>query len=111
MPPVIPSTLCLQRNRTSACVIAPNRLITGVPVASNGGGGVQLQLEGTIERTNSLPELGDGGGEVGGVGGQPESFVLADRVLDAAVGVPRLIAFGPRQLGLETLQRQKEQRV
>lgn len=54
-----------------------------------------------------FPELGDGGGEVGEVGevgGQPEGFVLAVGVLDAAVGVPRLIAPGPGQLWLETLE-------
>jgi len=58
---------------------------------------------------NSLPELGDGGGEVGGVGGQPEGFVLAEGVLDAAVGVPGLVALGPGQLRLETLQRGAEE--
>lgn len=60
---------------------------------------------------NSLPELGDRGGEVGevgGVGSQPEGFVLAVGVLDAAVGVPGLIALGPRQLRLKTLEPAKK---
>lgn len=53
---------------------------------------------------NSLPELGDGGGEVGGVGSQPKGFVLAVGVLDAAIGVPGLFALGPGQLRLKTLK-------
>ena len=53
---------------------------------------------------NSLPELGDGGGEVGGVGSQPEGFVLAVGVLDAAIGVPGLFALSPGQLRLKTLK-------
>ncbi len=56
---------------------------------------------------NSLPELGDGGGEVGGVGSQPKGFVLAVGVLDAAIGVPGLIAFGPGKLRLKTLTHEK----
>ena len=59
---------------------------------------------------NSLPELGDGGGEVGGVGSQPKGFVLAVGVLDAAIGVPGLIALGPGQLRLETLKPIKKSR-
>lgn len=59
---------------------------------------------------NSLPELGDGGGEVqvGGVGSHPKGFVLADGVLDAAIGVPGLIALGPGQLRPKTLKRKTE---
>lgn len=61
---------------------------------------------------NSLPELGDGGGEVGGVGSQPEGFVLAVGVLDAAIGVPGLIALGPGQLRLKTLKhKNKKSRI
>lgn len=62
---------------------------------------------------NSLPKLGDGGGEVevGGVGSQPKGFVLAVGVLDAAIGVPGLIAFGPGQLRLKTLECKKKARV
>lgn len=58
---------------------------------------------------NSLPELSDGGGEVGGVGSQPKGFVLAVGVLNAAFGVPGLIALGPRKLRLKTLKRHKKQ--
>lgn len=53
---------------------------------------------------NSLPELGDGGGEVGGVGSHPKGFVLAVGVLDAMISVPGLLAFGPGQLWLKTLK-------
>lgn len=52
---------------------------------------------------NVLPELGDGGGEVGGVDGHPEGFVLAVGVLDATVSVPGLFTLGPGQLRLKTL--------
>lgn len=58
-----------------------------------------------------LPELCDWGGEVGEVGRQPEAFVLAVRVLDAAVGVPGLVALGPRQFGLETLKAKKAKKA
>lgn len=51
-----------------------------------------------------LPELGDGGGEVGGVGSHPEGFVLAVGVLNAMISVPGLIALGPGQLRLKTLE-------
>lgn len=53
---------------------------------------------------NLLPELSDGGGEVGGVGSHPKGFVLAVGILDAAVSVPGLLAFGPGQLRLKTLK-------
>lgn len=52
---------------------------------------------------NLLPELCDGGGEVGGVGSHPEGFVLAVGVLNAMISVPGLIALGPGQLRLKTL--------
>lgn len=55
-------------------------------------------------KNNSLPELGDGGGEVGGVGGQPQGLVFADGVLHAVFCVPGLLALGPGELRLETLQ-------
>lgn len=53
---------------------------------------------------NSLPELCDGGGEVGGAGSHPKGFVLAVGVLNAAVCVPRLLALGPWQLWLKALR-------
>lgn len=58
---------------------------------------------------NSLPKLGDGGGVVGGevgggVGAPHKGFVLAVGVLNAAIGVPGLIALGPGQFWLKTLQ-------
>lgn len=58
---------------------------------------------------NLLPELGDRGdqGQVGGVGRQHEGFVHAAGVLDAAVGVPGVVALGPGQLRLETLTRKQ----
>lgn len=49
---------------------------------------------------NLLPELGDGGGEVGS---QQSGFVLAVGVLNAAISVPTLFALGPGQLRLKTL--------
>lgn len=57
------------------------------------------------EARNLLPELGDGGdqGQVGGVGRQHEGPVHAAGVLDAAVGVPGVVALGPGKLRLETL--------
>jgi len=60
-----------------------------------------------VRLCNSLPELSDGGGEVGGVSSQPKGFVLAVGVLDAAIGVPGLIALGPGQLRLKTLKHKK----
>lgn len=57
---------------------------------------------------NSLPELGDGGGEVGGVSSQPKGFVLAVGVFNAAFSVPGLFALGPGQLRLKTLQTPKQ---
>ena len=56
---------------------------------------------------NLLPELSDGGGEVGDVGGQKKGFVLAEGVLNAAIGIPGLIALGPGQLRLKTLKWKK----
>lgn len=56
---------------------------------------------------NLLPELGDGGGEVG-VGSQPKGFVLAVGVLNAVFGVPCLFALGPGQLRLKTLKCKKK---
>lgn len=53
---------------------------------------------------NSLPELSDGGGEVGDVGRQPHGLVLADGVLHAAVGVPGLLAPSPGKFGLKALE-------
>lgn len=53
---------------------------------------------------NLLPELSDGGGEVGGVGSHPEGFVLAVGILNAALSVPGLLAFGPGQLRLKALK-------
>lgn len=53
---------------------------------------------------NLLPKLCDGGGKVGGVGGNPDGFVLAVGVLNALICIPGLIAFGPGQLWLETLK-------
>lgn len=57
-----------------------------------------------VAKNNSLPELRDGGGKVGGVGGQPQGLVFADGVLHAVVCVPGLLALGPGELRLETLQ-------
>lgn len=51
-----------------------------------------------------FPKLCDGGGKVGGVGGNPNCFVLAVGVLNALISVPGLIALGPGQLWLETLE-------
>lgn len=59
---------------------------------------------------NLLPELGDGGGEVGGVGSHPEGFVLAVGVLNAMISVPGLIALGPGQLRLKTLGYKKKKK-
>lgn len=59
---------------------------------------------------NLLPELGDGGGEVGGVGSHPEGFVLAVGVLNAMISVPGLIALGPGQLRLKTLGYKKKRK-
>lgn len=60
---------------------------------------------------NLLPELGDGGGEVGGVGSHPEGFVLAVGVLNAMISVPGLIALGPGQLRLKTLGYKKKNMI
>lgn len=57
-----------------------------------------------VAKNNSLPELRDGGGKVGGVGGQPQGLVFADGVLHAVFCVPGLLALGPGELRLETLQ-------
>lgn len=57
-----------------------------------------------VAKNYSLPELCDGGGEVGGVGRQPQALVFADGVLHTVFGVPELLALGPGQLRLETLQ-------
>lgn len=61
--------------------------------------------------SNLLPELGDGGdqGQVGGVGRQHEGSVHAAGVLDAAVGVPGVVALGPGQLRLKTLAWDKQE--
>lgn len=56
---------------------------------------------------NSLPELCDGGGEVGGVGSHPKGFVLAVGVFNATICVPGLVALGPGQLWLKTLKYKK----
>lgn len=53
----------------------------------------------------SLPEFGDRRGEVDSVGGEPEGFVLADGVLHTVLRVPAVLAAGPGQLVLETLQK------
>lgn len=57
-----------------------------------------------VAKNYSLPELCDGGGEVGGVGHQPQALVLADGVLHTVFRVPGLLALGPGELRLETLQ-------
>lgn len=57
-----------------------------------------------VAKNNSLPKLCDGGGKVGGVGRQPQARVFADRVLHTVFCVPELLALGPGQLRLETLQ-------
>lgn len=56
---------------------------------------VVMQVCRCVVLCNLLPELSDGGGEVGGVGSHPEGFVLAVGVLDAVLSVPGLIALGP----------------
>lgn len=68
--------------------------------------GYQREQVGRISY-NLLPKLCDGGGKVGGVGGNPKGFVLAVGVLNALIGVPGLIALGPRQLWPETLRGQR----
>lgn len=76
---------------------------------------LQFSVYGAIDQTwtvtsNLLPELGDGGdqGQVGGVGRQHEGSVHAAGILDAAVGVPGVVALGPGQLRLKTLAWNKQ---
>lgn len=45
-----------------------------------------------------LPELGDGGGEVGGAVGDPEAPVPPQGVLQAMGRVPAVVAFCPGEL-------------
>lgn len=76
---------------------------------------LQFSVYGAIHQTwtvtsNLLPELCDGGdqGQVGGVGRQHEGPVHAAGILDAAVGVPGVVALGPGQLRLKTLAWNKQ---
>ena len=59
---------------------------------------------GRAVREYSLPELCDGGCEVGDVGCQPKGLVLADRVLHTELCVPGLLAFCPGELRLKAMK-------
>lgn len=57
-----------------------------------------------VAKNNSLPKFCNRGGKVGSVDRQPQGLVFADGVLHTGVGVPGLLALGPGELRLETLQ-------
>lgn len=57
-----------------------------------------------VARNNSLPKFRNRGGKVGSVDCQPQGLVFADGVLHTGVCVPGLLALGPGELRLKTLQ-------
>ena len=65
---------------------------------------VRTELFQLLDSEYSLPELSDGGGEVGDVGSKHQGLVLAECVLHTPGCVPWLIAFGPWQLRLKALE-------
>lgn len=85
--------MCLQAASLTAGFLP--HLHSSVYMPKNAKLSVVMQVCRCVVLCNLLPELSDGGGEVGGVGSHPEGFVLAVGVLDAVLSVPGLIALGP----------------